>query len=151
MHIKGKDIPLEREACCGCMIQHYPLPKDCDLLDWLIVNRTMDMEKTGWSMQLHKHKDFQEFWFVLRGGGKIIDGDEEYDVEPGDLCIMDRDRCHKIIGDITVICLTALHNVYGQTVGRKMQFEACDAPYRENPEGIPKVGEYSEMNVATSE
>ena len=150
MLIKGKSVKAQRETHCGCMIQFYPLPKDSDLLDWLVVHRTMDMEEK-WSMQAHKHKDFQEYWFVIEGKGQMIDGDKVYDVEAGDLCIMTRGVCHKALGDMTWICCTALHNVYGQTIGRKMQYVACDEPYRDNPADRAKVGEYLELDVAMSE
>jgi uncharacterized protein YjlB len=117
-----------------------------DLLDWLVVKRSMDMEDK-WSMQLHSHPDFEEYWFVVKGKGQIICGDETYDVEEGDLVITPRGVPHKALGDITFICCTAKHNVYGQTVGTKMQYMAHDKPHRENPGDAPDVGTYVEMEL----
>ena len=80
-----------------------------DLLDWLVVKRSLAMEDK-WAMQLHSHPDFEEYWFVTEGKGKIICGDETYEVEPGDLVITPRGVPHKAIGDVTFICCTAKHN-----------------------------------------
>lgn len=143
---KGKDIKEERSPFCGCMIKHFPIGESNDLLDWLIVRRGMDMEEK-WSMQEHKHKDFEEYWFVLEGKGQIICGDETYDVESGDLVITPRDVPHKAIGDIVFLCTTAKHNVFGQTIGAKMQYEATSVPYRDNPEMTGKLGEYVERKL----
>jgi uncharacterized protein YjlB len=118
-----------------------------DLLDWLVVKRSMDMEDK-WSMQLHSHPDFEEYWFVVKGKGQIICGDETYDVEEGDLVITPRGVPHKALGDITFICCTAKHNVYGQTVGTKMQYMAHDKPHRENPGDASDVGTYVEMELS---
>ncbi len=115
-----------------------------DLLDWLVVKRSLDMEDK-WSMQLHSHPDFEEYWFVIEGKGQIICGDETYDVEVGDLVITPRGVPHKAIGDMTFVCTMAKHNVYGQTLGTKMQYLANDKPYRENPEDSPDVGTYLEV------
>ena len=144
---KGKDLKEERSNACGCMIKHFPIGESNDLVDWMIVRRGMDMEEK-WSMQEHRHADFEEYWFVIEGAGKFYVGDEVYDVEPGDLCITPRGVPHKAIGNMKFVCVTALHNVFGQTVGYKEQFEATDEPYRENPETErSKVGVYYEMDI----
>jgi glyoxylate utilization-related uncharacterized protein len=117
------------------------------MLDWLIVHRTMDMEKNGWSMQLHSHPDFEEYWFVLEGKGQLICGDETYDVEPGDFVITPRGVPHKALGDVKFICCTSKHNVHGQKTS-KLQYKAHDKPFRENPTDAPEVGTYSEIDPA---
>lgn len=144
---KGKDIEAKREVSCGCMIKWYPVQPENDLLDWLVVKRTLDMEEK-WSMQLHSHPDFEEYWFVIEGKGQIICGDETYDVEVGDLVVTPRGVPHKAIGDITFVCCTAKHNVYGQTLGTKMQYLANDKPYRDNPKDAPDVGTYMENDMS---
>jgi mannose-6-phosphate isomerase-like protein (cupin superfamily) len=144
--IKGKDVKEEREVTCGCMIKWYPIEHDNDLLDWLVVRRSTDFEEK-WSMQFHSHPDFEEYWFVIEGKGQIICGDETYDVEPGDLVITPRGVPHKAVGNLIFVCTTAKHNVYGQTIGPKMQYVAHDKPYRDNPEDAPPVGEYSEKKL----
>lgn len=116
------------------------------MLDWLLVERTLDSEDK-WSMQMHSHPDFEEYWFVLEGSGKMICGDETYNLEVGDLFITPRGVPHKTIGDIKFICCTAKHNVYGQTLGTKMQYQAHDKPYRDKPTDAPDVGTYAEMDV----
>ena len=137
--IRGKDVKPFREVHCGCMIKSYPLRPDNDLADWLVVERKLEYEEK-WSMESHKHKDFEEYWFVVKGKAKFIVGDEEVDVEEGDLVITPRGVCHKAIGDVSFICCTALHNVYGQTIGPgKLQYEACAEEYREKPEDVAKV------------
>ena len=85
----------------------YPLDANNDLLDWLVVKRTMDAEEK-WSMQLHSHPDFEEYWFVIEGKGQIICGGETYDVEVGDLFVTPRGVPHKAIGDVTFICCTSI-------------------------------------------
>lgn len=144
--IKGKDYDFAREAHCGCLVKGFPLPEDSDLLDWLIVHRTQDMEDK-WSMQLHKHKDFQEYWFVIEGKGKFYIGDDVFDVEAGDLAVMPRDVPHKAEGNITFVCTMALHNVHGKTIGRKMQYEGCDEPNRDDPKMRAPLGEYLEKKM----
>ena len=119
-----------------------------DLLDWIVVKRTLKSDEEGWAMQTHSHPDFEEYWFVLEGEGQIICGDETYHVKKHDLVITPRGVPHKAIGDVTFICTTAKHNVYGQTVGTKMQYKAHDKPYRKNPDDAPDVGTYVEMDVA---
>jgi uncharacterized protein YjlB len=126
------------------MIQKYPVDATNDLLDWLVVTRSLDMEDK-WAMQFHSHPDFEEYWFVLKGKGQIIVGDETYDVEPGDLVITPRGVPHKARGDMTFLCTTAKHNVYGQTLGTKMQYVANDKPFRENPKDAPDIGTYAEI------
>ena len=126
------------------MIQKYPVDATNDLLDWLVVTRSLDMEGK-WSMQLHSHPDFEEYWFVLKGKGQIIVGDETYDVEVGDLVITPRGVPHKARGDMTFLCTTSKHNVYGQTLGSKMQYLANDKPHRDNPKDAPDIGTYSEI------
>jgi len=145
--IKGNDIEAERSVTCGCMVKRYPLPADADMLDWLIIKRSLDMEEK-WAMQEHRHRDFEEYWFVIEGKGKFYVGDDVYDVEPGDLAIMPRGTPHRAVGDITFVCCTALHNVYGQCIGRRMQYEATDSPYRDHPEiERGKLGEYIEKEM----
>ena len=51
---------------------------------------------------------------------------------------------HKASGDMTFISLTALHNVYGQCIGRKIPHEATEEVYRDNLEDVTKVGQYVE-------
>ena len=126
----------------------YPLDANNDMLGWLVVKRTMESEEK-WSMQLHSHPDFEEYWFVIEGKGQIICGDETCDVEVGDLVVTPRSVPHKAIGDVTFICCTAKHNVYGQTSGTKMQYLANDKPYRDNPSDAPDVGTYMEAEVST--
>lgn len=54
----------------------------------------------------HKHEQ-EEFWFVLEGKGIAKDGDEEYQVEPGDLIhIQSRSEHGMTTGSkISFICL----------------------------------------------
>jgi len=137
---KGKDVSEKRDLYCGALLKVYPVKADNDFLDWIVFRRTM-ADEDKWPMQLHSHPDFEEMWFVLEGKGQIICGDETYDVEPRDLVITPRGVPHKVIGDITLICTTAKHNVYGQTIGPKMQYMANDEPYREKPEEMLKEGE----------
>ena len=146
-HIKGKDVEAVREKTWGCLIKWYPVGPNNDMLDWLVVKRSMDMEDK-WSMQLHSHPDFEEYWFVTAGKGQIICGDETYDVEPGDLVITPRGVPHKALGDVTFICCTAKHNVYGQAT-TKMQYMANDKPFRENPTDAPEPGTYAELDPAS--
>jgi quercetin dioxygenase-like cupin family protein len=114
------------------------------MLDFLGVERTLDAEKE-WSMQMHSHPDFEEYWYVVSGKGQIFCGDEVYDVEPEDLVITPRGVPHKAKGDIKFICFTAKHNVYGK-VGTKLQYLAHDKPYRKNPKDAPEPGEYMEIS-----
>ena len=141
---KGKDQKEERAYSCGCMIKHYPIGEGNDLLDWMVVRRGMNMEDK-WQMQEHRHPDFEEYWFVLEGKGQIICGDEIYDVEPGDMVITPRGVPHRARGDMTFLCTMSKHNVWGQTIGHKLQYEATEAPYRDEPGLMPKVGEYKEL------
>ena len=143
--MRGKEQKRVRDKSCGCMVTDFPLPKDADLLDILIIERNLDME-AKWAMTNHKHRDFEEYWYVVEGKGKFYIGDDVFDVEAGDLAIMPRDVPHKAAGTLKFICLTSLHNVYGQSIGRRMQFEATDKPYRDNPEDTPKVGLYFERD-----
>ena len=46
---------------------------------------------------------------------------------------------------MTFLCTTAKHNVYGQTLGTKMQYVANDKPFRENPKDAPDIGTYAEI------
>jgi hypothetical protein len=143
---KAKDLKAERSPYCGCITTHYPLKPENDLLDWIIVRRTLDMEEE-WSMQKHKHKYFEEYWFVLEGSGKFYIGDEEFDVGVGDLVVTPRDVPHKAKGDITFACCMAKHNVFGQTLGTKMPYEAVEKPYRKDPEATAEVGRYVEREM----
>lgn len=144
--IKGKNVKEVREPCCGCMIKWYPIPETADLTDWLAVRRSLDMEEK-WAMQEHKHKDFEEYWFVIEGTGKFYIGDEVYDVEPGDLAITPRGVPHKAKGDFTFVCCMAKHNVFGQSCGGRQPFEATNKPYRDEPEEMPEIGQYMEVDV----
>ena len=144
--IRGKDVPQQRLVECGCMLQVYPIRPIDDILDFHVVTRTMaDEEK--WAMQKHSHPKHDEVWYIVKGSGKMIEGDEEYDVGPGDLIIIPRGVPHKIIGDVTFTCHACKHNVYGETCGTKLSFMAHDAPYREKPEEMSKVGEYMEVDL----
>ena len=147
---KGKDIQERRETSCGCLIKWYPIGEANDLLDFSAVRRTLDMDTDGkWVMQFHSHPDFEEYWFVLKGKGQFFVGDEVYDVEPGDLVITPRGVPHKAKGDITFLCITAKHNVYGQTLGMKIQYLAHAEVYRDNPGDAVEVGKYLEFDVRT--
>ena len=143
---KQKDLKEERDRRCGCRIWKYPIKPENDMLDWILVERTLEEENGEWPMQLHSHPDFEEYWFVLKGKGEVICGDETYQVEPGDLVITPRGVPHKVKGDITLICSTAKHNVYGQTIGPKQQYFAVDKPARDNPE-LPPIGTYIEEPI----
>lgn len=145
--MKGGDQKTERDKCCGCMVTEFPLPETSDLLDFLIIERTLGEGEKKWAMTTHIHKDFEEYWYVIEGSAKFYIGDDEFDVKPGDLAIMPRGVPHKAVGDVKFICLTALHNVYGQAIGRKMQFEAVDRPYRDDPKDTPEVGLYMERHM----
>lgn len=144
--IKGKDIEAKRSPHCGCIIKKYPLPEDADMLVWGVDERSLDFEEK-WATPMHKHKDFQEYSFVIKGKGKYYVGDEVYDVEVGDLVVVPRDVPHKVVGDITFAICFALHNVYGQCIGRKIQVEDTETVYRERPEDMPKVGKYMEIPI----
>ncbi len=145
---KGKDIEEKRDPGCGCLIRFYPIGASNDLLDWMVVKRSLASEDK-WAMQLHAHPDFEEYWFVLTGRGQIICGDETYDVEPGDLVITPRGVPHRAMGDLTFLCCMSKHNVYGQTLGTKMQYLAVDKPYRENPKTVAEIGTYMENNMSS--
>lgn len=145
--MKGKDLKFYREKTCGAMLGPFPLPADAEMMDWLIVKRSLDMEEK-WAMAKHKHKDFEEYWYVLEGSGKLHIGDDVFDVEAGDLAITPRGVCHKMVGNITFICAEAMRNVDGKTIGRKMQYEACDEPYRDDPETErAPLGKYIEIEM----
>lgn len=142
---KGKNIK-EKRVIPGCMAKWYPIQPENDLLDWLVVRRSLDMDDK-WEAQLHSHPNYEEYWFVIDGRGQMICGDETYDVEVGDLLITPRGVPHKVRGDITFICCAAKHNVYGQTLGTKSQYIAHNRPYRDNPDDLPEVGKYIEEDV----
>ena len=147
---KAKDLKAERSPYCGCMTTHYPLKPSNDLLDWLVVRRTLDMEDE-WRMIKHKHKDFEEYWFVIEGKGTFYIGDEEFEVEVGDLVITPRGVPHKAKGDITFVCCTAKHNVYGMSTGTRMQYEAVDKPYRKDSKMSAPVGVFAERELYPEE
>lgn len=143
--IKGDDVPEVRNDY-GVTVKAFPLGPGNDILEFLVFRRQMDWEEK-WSMQKHKHRDFEEYWYVIKGEGQIVCGDETYDVKGGDLFITPPNTCHKAIGDMTAICITARHNARGYTVGNKIQYEACDEPYRDDPSKLPRPGEYVEFEL----
>ena len=137
------ELEEARSATCGCMIKQYPIGECNDLLDLMLVRRTTDMEEK-WSMQEHRHPDFEEYWLVLEGKGQMFCGDEVYDVEPGDLLVTPRGVPHRAQGDMTFLCIMSKHNVWGKTIGQKMQYEATAMPYRDEPILMTKIGQYIE-------
>ena len=63
--IKGDEIPEVRNDY-GVTMKVFPLGPENDLLDFLVFRRASDMEEK-WSMQQHKHHDFEEYWYVIKG------------------------------------------------------------------------------------
>jgi len=147
MLIKGKDVAeFRKTGTCGCVSKRFPLKTENDLKDWMVIKRSLDAEEK-WSMQMHSHPDFEEYWFVIEGEGQFIVGDKIYDVEVGDLVITPPGVPHKAIGDVVFVCTMAKHNSNGKTIGSKQAYVAHDTPYRDDPEELPKVGERVEFDA----
>jgi len=146
--IKGKDLK-EKRIPAGCMVKFYPIQSENDLMSWSVVRRTIDMDKK-WEAQLHSHPDYEEYWFVIKGKGQIINDNVKYDVEPGDLVITPAGVSHKVKGDITFICCAAKHNANGKAFGTMAQYVAHDKPYRDNPETRPQTGICLEEDITTN-
>jgi len=53
-------------------------------------------------------------------------------------------------GGITSICCVAKHNVYGQTMGTKVQYVVYGEPYRDNPGDLSKVGVSTERDITSN-
>lgn len=146
--IRGAKIPEQRLCSCGCNMKIYPIGEDRDLADFLVV-RKADTTDKGWTMQLHSHPDFDEYWYITKakkGACSFIIGDEEVDAEEGDLIITPRGVPHKIKGDASVICFSCKYNVFGKTTNGKLTYVGHDTPEREDPTGLPAVGDYCEID-----
>ncbi len=48
------------------------------------------------NVPLHKHDDEEHYWFILEGSGRAVVGEEEFEVEPGDLIITPPGILHRI-------------------------------------------------------
>jgi len=155
--IKGKDVPTQRLwECCGCWLKAYPIPESSDLGDLLASPDVADPEPGKWPFQAHSHPDFEEYWYVCRGKGEWICGDEVFEVEEGDFLITPRGVSHapgdpeKFSSDFKMICFSCKYNVYGKTVAPKSQYRGDVEVYREDPElrnGRP--GEIREVDLSS--
>lgn len=146
--IRGAKIPEQRLPSCGCNMKIFPIGEERDIADFLVVRKSDTTDK-GWTMQLHSHPDFDEYWYVVKakkGEVKFQIGDEKVEADEGDLIITPRDVPHKIIGDATVICFSCKHNVFGKTTCGKLAYVAHDTPSRVDPSGLPPVGQYMEID-----
>lgn len=149
--IKGDKVPEQRLPSCGCNMKIFPIAEERDLCDFLVVRKSDTTDK-GWTMQMHSHPDFDEYWYIVKaepGAVKFVVGDETVDAEEGDLLITPRGVPHKIIGDATVVCFACKHNVFGKTCSGRLTYMAHDIPPREDPSTLPPVGQYSEIDFHT--
>lgn len=48
------------------------------------------------NVPLHQHDDEEHYWFILEGSGRVLIGDEEFEVELGDLVITPPGVRHRI-------------------------------------------------------
>lgn len=143
--IKGKDVKAERDPACGSMAKVYPVGGPYqDLCSWVTVTRTL-AEDEKWRYQSHMHPDMTEYWFVLDGKGQVTVGTETYDVEPGDLVITPPLTPHSASGDVTILGVIAKYNKDGKTYGGKIPIVPTEAPYRDDPEKLPKPWKYYEI------
>lgn len=144
--IRGKDIEEERERNCGALLKWFPIRPENDILDIIrFRRRAVDHDKLP--MQKHMHPDFDEYWYVIEGSGKVWLDDEVYNVEVGDLAITPGGVSHKAEGDVTFLCFMCKYNSKGKTLGTKMGMVATDEPYREDPSMRATVGEYMEVDI----
>ena len=54
---KAKDLKEIRERNCGSLVTWYPISPENDLLDWMIVRRTLDQDRK-WRFQAHEHMQY---------------------------------------------------------------------------------------------
>jgi len=140
---KKKDLnPDFRSWWCGCMVNMYDIGPDHDLCDWAYFSPYQDEAEPA---QAHMHPDMEEYWFVLEGKGKIIEGNKVYDVEAGDLVITPPLTPHKAEGNLRILCTMAKYNKHGRTYEGKIPMVCTDKPYRKNPEKQPEPWEYFEL------
>jgi mannose-6-phosphate isomerase-like protein (cupin superfamily) len=141
--IKGASVPAGRNRT-GVFLKDYPLGPDQDLLHFVIFSTREDWAEK-WTMQTHKHRDFDEYWFILSGRGRVTVGADTYEVQAGDLVITPPNTPHRAEGDLEVAGFSARRNLKGQDARGKMQYEGCDTPYRDKPEDLPPPGRFQEI------
>ena len=154
--IKGEDVSTTRLwECCGGWLRAYPLPESTDLGDFLVIPGDVpDPEPERWPFQLHSHPDFEEYWYVCRGKGEWICGDEVFEVEEGDFLITPRGVSHalgtpeKFTSDFKMICFGCRHNVYGKTVAPKTQYRGDEDVRRDDP-SLRRTGQIIEVDMSS--
>jgi hypothetical protein len=149
VHLKNRK-PI-RSPSCGCLEWVVPreklkggkrIPLLEDMKHILLIERTMEMEKEDWSMQLHRHPTICEYWYVIKGKGLYIEGKNKFEVKEGDLIQVPPEVTHKIIGDLTFLCFMPMYNKDG--MAPKKWYEAV-GPLESRPPGIsPPVRERSD-------
>jgi len=145
--IKGASVPAGRNRT-GVFLKDYPIGPDRDLLHFVVFS-TREEWAAKWTMQTHKHRGFDEYWFILSGHGRVIVGGEPFEVEAGDLVVTPPDTAHRAEGDLVVAGFSAARNRAGQDARGMMQYEGCDTPYRDRPEGLPAPGDFREIPLET--
>jgi quercetin dioxygenase-like cupin family protein len=60
---------------------HYPIPQG------VAVSVIVEGIVKGSNVPIHKHEDEEHYWILLEGSGRVLIGEEEFDVEPGDVII----------------------------------------------------------------
>lgn len=68
----------------------YPLP------DGVGVTAVVEGFVGPSNVPLHHHEDEEHYWFILEGSGRVMMGDEEFEVESGDLVITPPGVRHRI-------------------------------------------------------
>ena len=145
--IKGSEVPEQRLAVSGCRMKIFPIQEMNDILNVLVVTRTPE-EEDLWSMQMHSHPGFEEYWYILKGKATCRIGEDVVEVEEGDLVILPRGVKHHISGDVTFLNFVCKHNVFGMTYGTSMPYIAHAMPKREKPIAeMPKIGQHTEVDM----
>jgi mannose-6-phosphate isomerase-like protein (cupin superfamily) len=142
MIIKGKDIPEVRHLeSCGCLYKTYPLGDEGDLKHVLVLRKSPEDEEK-YSMRLHRHPTMTEYWYITKGRGKVVLGDETYDVEEGDLIITPPGVPHKakcLSGRMEFLCFMSRYTREGKRID--LNFTSGLSEYLEPPSWeIPKKG-----------
>lgn len=68
----------------------YPLPPGAG------VAAVVEGVVRPFNVPLHKHDDEEHYWFILEGSGRALVGEEEFEVEQGDLIITPPGILHRI-------------------------------------------------------
>ena len=66
---------------------------------------TLICQDPGEGNRRHYHRDWDEWWFIIKGKWLFEIEGEEYEINTGDLVFIERNKIHKItcIGDIPAI------------------------------------------------